>query len=114
MDDEATWTIHPPDHPDWTYDGPGPIVCDLDPRHPDGGATNVHEVFMRDSPGIDTGAANTDYQGCADYIWDYDFKTYVRIGVFRISNEATWSTYFHIERDAQDKWVARSNHVPAQ
>ena len=96
----------------WEPDSPESSFSDEDCRHPNGG-TNVHEIFMLDGPGLRT-YANNDYaiaSGWCRIDFDFVFRSYVKIGGYRVSNFEPWGVEFDLV-ESGGVWTVDGGHTP--
>lgn len=111
----GSW-VYDPNEPDWKEDGTA--LTDCDSRHPNGGGTDVREIFTLDAPGFTAGYDNNDYIGNPHNWTDaenkLDFKTYVNYGGNRISNEdCIWEVDFVLDvNEADSTWIPVGEHTP--
>lgn len=96
----------------WEDDSPGSSFSDEDCRHPNGG-TNVHEIFMLDGPGLGSNANNDNNiaNGWSHIDFDFDFRTYVKIGGYRVSNIEPWEVEFDLV-ESGGVWTVDGGHTP--
>lgn len=99
----------------WADDSPFAIWQDGDSRHPNTTGTDVNEIFMLDAPGFDAWASNNaniaaPVNGRA-LNYDLDFRSYVKLGGVRVSNQMEWDVAFTVVENS-GVWALSGGHTP--